>query len=198
MKLCFDKLDGLLPVIIQSAESKEVLMLGFMNEAALHATMETGYVVFYSRSKNRLWKKGESSGNILLVEKILPDCDQDSLLILVRPQGPTCHLLQNSCFGEIPSGVIEQLEKLLAVRYQERPAGHYTSKLFDEGVDRVAQKIGEEGVEVALAAVKGEQNEIVNEIADLIFHILVLLQMTNLAFDQILHELSQRFYRVER
>jgi phosphoribosyl-ATP pyrophosphohydrolase/phosphoribosyl-AMP cyclohydrolase len=145
--------DGLLPVIVQDAANLRVLMLGYMNAEALAATRASGHVTFYSRSKQRLWKKGETSGHVLELVSVEADCDNDTLLVLANPQGPTCHLQRASCFPEAPGDFMSDLDALVAQRERERPADSYTTGLFEEGVRRIAQKVGEEGMETALAAV---------------------------------------------
>jgi phosphoribosyl-ATP pyrophosphohydrolase/phosphoribosyl-AMP cyclohydrolase len=175
----FEKLDGLIPVCIQDSQTLEILMIGFMNKQALEITIETGKVTFWSRTKNRLWVKGETSGNYLELLDIYLDCDDDSLLVSVKPIGPTCHKGYRSCFGDQKPhslSIISQLVNTIEDRFRTAKAESYTSNLFAQGVKRIAQKVGEEGLEVALAAVSGEHTELKNEIADLIFHLLVLMQ----------------------
>lgn len=175
----FEKLNGLIPVCIQDGQTLEVLMIGFMNKQALEITIETGQVTFWSRTKNRLWVKGETSGNYLELLDTYLDCDDDSLLISVRPIGPTCHKGYRSCFGDQKphsSSIINELINTIENRFKNAKEESYTSNLFAQGVKRIAQKVGEEGLEVALAAVSDDQNELKNEIADLIFHLLVLMQ----------------------
>ena len=184
--------DGLLPVVVQDAGNLRVLMLGYMNAEALAATQSSGYVTFYSRSKQRLWKKGESSGHVLQLVSIQADCDNDTLLVLARPQGPTCHLQRDSCFADAPASFIADLDTLVAQRERDRPAGSYTTKLFDEGIRRIAQKVGEEGVETALAAVVQEDAALLGESADLVFHLLVLLRARGLSLQDVSSVLQQR------
>ena len=184
--------DGLLPVIVQDAGNLRVLMLGYMNAEALAATQDSGFVTFYSRSKQRLWKKGESSGHVLQLVSIQADCDNDTLLVLARPQGPTCHLQRDSCFAEAPTSFIADLDTLVAQRERDRPAGSYTTKLFDEGIRRIAQKVGEEGVETALAAVVQDDAALLGESADLVFHLLVLLRARGLSLQDVSSVLQQR------
>ncbi|MGH8500060.1 MAG: bifunctional phosphoribosyl-AMP cyclohydrolase/phosphoribosyl-ATP diphosphatase HisIE, partial [Methylococcales bacterium] len=155
--LDWNKQDGLLPAIIQDANTLQVLMLGYMNREALEATQKENKVTFYSRSKQRLWKKGETSGHVLNVISIEADCDNDTLLIQAVPAGPTCHLNRASCFEAAPENFIAQLDTLLAQRQKTMPEGSYTTKLFESGVRRIAQKVGEEGVETALAAVAQDE-----------------------------------------
>ncbi len=184
--------DGLLPAIVQDAGNLRVLMLGYMNAEALAATRSSGHVTFYSRSKQRLWKKGETSGHVLELVSIQADCDNDTLLVLARPQGPTCHLQRDSCFAGAPSSFIDDLDALVAQRERERPAGSYTTKLFDEGIRRIAQKVGEEGVETALAAVIQDDAAVLGESADLVFHLLVLLRARGLSLRDVSSLLQDR------
>ena len=151
--LAWDKQDGLLPAIVQDAQTLRVLMLGYMDRAALQATLDTRRVTFFSRSKGQLWTKGEQSGHFLQLVSIEGDCDNDTLLVLVHPQGPTCHLQRTSCFPQAPGDFLTELDALVAQRERERPAGSYTTRLFEAGMRSIAQKVGEEGVETALAAV---------------------------------------------
>ena len=184
--------DGLLPAIVQDANNLRVLMLGYMNAEALAATQTSGHVTFYSRSKQRLWKKGETSGHVLELVSIQADCDNDTLLVLARPQGPTCHLQRDSCFADAPSSFIADLDAIVAQRERERPAGSYTTKLFDEGIRRIAQKVGEEGVETALAAVVQDDAAVLGESADLVFHLLVLLRARGLSLRDVSSLLQAR------
>ena len=184
--------DGLLPAIVQDASNLRVLMLGYMNAEALAATRTTGHVTFYSRSKQRLWKKGETSGHVLELVSLQADCDNDTLLVLARPQGPTCHLQRDSCFADAPSSFIADLDALVAQRERERPSGSYTTKLFDEGIRRIAQKVGEEGVETALAAVVQDDAALLGESADLVFHLLVLLRARGLSLQDVSSLLQER------
>lgn len=194
-QLNWEKVHELIPAIIQDWQTLEVLMLGYMDRAALQQTYQTGKVTFYSRTKQRLWVKGETSGNELELIDIVADCDNDALLVRVKPSGPCCHLATRSCFNPPASsnlGVLAQLENVIAERAQTRPVGSYTSQLFAEGVQRIAQKVGEEGLEVALAAVSGERTAIINEIADLFFHVVVLLRQCNINLVEVLEELQRR------
>jgi len=183
--LAWSKQNGLLPAVVQDAATLQVLMLGYMDRAALRATLATGTATFFSRSRQRLWTKGETSGNALDIVGIACDCDRDTLLVLVRPRGPTCHLGAQSCFGEAPLSVFAQLDALIAARERERPADSYTTSLFAAGIARIAQKVGEEGVEVALAAVTGDDAQLVGEAADLVYHLTVLLRARALALDDV-------------
>lgn len=193
--LDWSKGDGLLPAIVQHWRSGTVLMQGWMNPAALQQTLDSGKVTFYSRSKQRLWTKGERSQHWLLLRGVLTDCDRDSLLLRAEPQGPTCHLGSDSCFGaeavQSP-GFLEQLDALVAAREHERPAGSYTTQLFDGGLRRIAQKVGEEGVETALAAVAQDEAALVGEAADLLFHLTVLLRARGLPLAAAIEELQRR------
>lgn len=185
--------DGLLPVIVQDAANLRVLMLGYMNVEALAATRASGHVTFYSRSKQRLWKKGETSGHVLELVSIEQDCDNDTLLVLANPQGPTCHLQRASCFPEAPGDFLADLDALIAQRERERPAGSYTTGLFEGGVRRIAQKVGEEGVETALAAVAQDNEALLGEAADLVFHLTVLLRSRGLSLHDAVQVLEQRY-----
>lgn len=190
--LAWDATSGLLPVIVQDADTLRVLMLAYMDRAALQTTRETGRVSFFSRSRQRAWTKGESSGNFLVLVSIEADCDADTLLVQARPQGPTCHLDRTSCFAKAPGNFVAELDALVASRERERPAGSYTSHLFDGGIRRIAQKVGEEGVETALAAVAEDDDALAGEAADLIFHLLVLLRARGLSLDAAVAVLRQR------
>lgn len=193
-KLDWEKTGNLLPAIVQHAVSGEVLMLGYMDREALAVTEQSGKVTFYSRTKQRLWTKGESSGNVLNVVSITPDCDNDTLLILANPVGPTCHLGNNSCFHPAASdwGFLYQLEQLLAERKTASPDSSYTAKLYASGTKRIAQKVGEEGVETALAATVNDREELTNEASDLIYHLLVLLQDQDLDLSKVIGRLRER------
>jgi phosphoribosyl-ATP pyrophosphohydrolase/phosphoribosyl-AMP cyclohydrolase len=195
----WEKMHGLLPAVIQDATSGAVLMLGYMNREALAATQATGRVTFWSRSKNRLWTKGESSGHFLEVCDICADCDRDTLLILARPTGPACHLGTATCWGkDAPQSqagrlsFLAKLESVLAERIALRPEGSYTAKLVNEGITRIAQKVGEEGLELALAAVAQSEHEIIGEAADLLYHTALLLQVRGLSLAQVAAELEAR------
>lgn len=193
-QLDWEKVDNLMPAIIQHAVSGEVLMLGYMNQEALSVTQSSGKVTFYSRTKERLWTKGETSENYLNVVSITPDCDNDTLLILVNPVGPTCHKGNNSCFhpAETDWAFLYQLEELLASRKTADPESSYTAKLYASGTKRIAQKVGEEGVETALAATVNDRFELKNEASDLIYHLLVLLQDQDLNLSAVIENLRQR------
>jgi len=191
----FAKGDGLLPAIVQHARSGEVLMLGYMDEAALAKTHASGLVTFFSRSKQRLWTKGESSGDSLSLVDIRLDCDADTFLVRAIPAGPTCHTGTSSCFGNDvkPSlGFLAELDALVASRHAERPDGSYTTKLFEGGIRRMAQKVGEEGVEAALAAVAEDDDALIGEAADLVFHLMVVLRARGIGFDAVAAKLAVR------
>ena len=177
----WDKGGGLLPAIVQDARTLRVLMLGYMDRAALAQTLASGHVTFFSRSKGRLWIKGESSGHVLDLVSIDVDCDQDTLLVQAHPRGPTCHLQRESCFPSAPGSTLADLSALVERRAAERPEGSYTTKLFDGGVRRIAQKVGEEGVETALAGVVQDDEALLGESADLLFHLIVLLRARGLS-----------------
>ena len=189
--------NGLLPAIVQHWLSGEVLMLGYMNADALVQTQADGRVTFYSRSKQRLWMKGESSGNVLALKSIRLDCDADTLLIQAEPRGPTCHTGTSSCFGDSadvrpPLGFLAELDALVAQRHVERPTGSYTTKLFDDGIRRIAQKVGEEGVETALAALVQDDEALLGEAADLLFHLVVVLRARGLSLADAIAVLADR------
>ncbi|NVK66868.1 MAG: bifunctional phosphoribosyl-AMP cyclohydrolase/phosphoribosyl-ATP diphosphatase HisIE [Flavobacteriales bacterium] len=176
----FDKTDGLIPVIIQDNTSNNVLMLGYMNAAAFEQTKREKRVTFYSRSKQRLWTKGETSGNFLNVVSIQLDCDSDTLLIKVKPNGPTCHTGSTTCFGEPDSkGFLYELEQTIDQRISNNDPNSYTNKLFQRGINKVAQKVGEEAVEVVIEAKDDNRELFLNESADLLYHLLILLRAKN-------------------
>jgi phosphoribosyl-ATP pyrophosphohydrolase/phosphoribosyl-AMP cyclohydrolase len=194
---------GLLPAIVQHARSGEVLMLGYMNAAALAETRATGLVTFWSRSRSTLWRKGETSGNVLRLVEIRPDCDGDTLLVLAEPTGPTCHTGEPSCFHRtldgdpadrrIPEGtILARLADVIAARAADRADGSYTVKLLNGGVDRIGKKIGEEAAEVIIAAKNANAEELTWEMADLLYHALVLLQQQGVPLESIWRELQRR------
>jgi phosphoribosyl-ATP pyrophosphohydrolase/phosphoribosyl-AMP cyclohydrolase len=197
-RLDWSKGDGLLPAIVQHATDGRVLMLGYMNEAALRQTLAEGRVTFFSRSRNEFWTKGATSGNFLHVVQVSTDCDNDTLLVLARPDGPACHKGTPTCFaaardpGATGVAFLSTLQATIAQRIADNPAGSYTARLFADGVGRIAQKVGEEGVETALAAVTRDDGELVGECADLIYHLLVLLKARNLTIEQVVAELAAR------
>jgi phosphoribosyl-AMP cyclohydrolase / phosphoribosyl-ATP pyrophosphohydrolase len=183
--LDFGKGDGLLPAIVQDARNQRVLMLGYMDRAALDATVACGQVTFHSRSRQRLWRKGETSGHVLELVSIDADCDADALLVRAIPRGPTCHLGRASCFPAAPASALAELDACIEQRQRERPADSYTTRLFEAGVRRIAQKVGEEGVEAALAAVAQDDGALLGEAADLAYHLLVLLHSRGLGLREL-------------
>ena len=197
--LDWDKGGGLIPAIVQDAGSGAVLMLAYMNREALAVTQATGRVTFWSRSRGRLWTKGESSGRFLQVRQIAADCDGDTLLILAEPKGPACHLGTATCWGQTPPqsaaqpvAFLARLERVIAERIDARPPGSYTAKLLAQGTRRIAQKVGEEGLELALAAVAQSDEEVIGEAADLLYHTLLLLKVKGLSLPQVVCELETR------
>ncbi len=195
MKLNFDKLNGLIPAIIQDHHTNKVLMLGFMNEEALEKTRATGKVTFFSRTKNRLWTKGEESGNFLNVISILEDCDMDTLLIKARPEGPVCHTGQDTCFNEKNREDImflKYLQDFIDRRRHEMPEGSYTTSLFNKGINRIAQKVGEEAVETVIEATNGSDEALLYEASDLIYHLIVLLTYKGYRLEDLSKELQKR------
>ena len=194
-ELAWDKMDNLIPAIIQHAATGAVLMQGFMNQEALTATLTSGKATFFSRSKQALWVKGETSGNFLNVEQVLTDCDQDSLLIACTPIGPTCHLGTESCFPEqelTKQNFLSQLEQVIAGKKGDDPKESYTAHLFSRGTTKMAQKVGEEGVEVALAAVAETKEDLLGECADLFYHTLVLLADQKIKLSEVMTVLQDR------
>ncbi|MBO5720473.1 MAG: bifunctional phosphoribosyl-AMP cyclohydrolase/phosphoribosyl-ATP diphosphatase HisIE [Bacteroidales bacterium] len=195
MKLDFEKMGGLIPAIIQDSCTGKVLMLGFMNEEALAKTEETGKVTFYSRTKNRLWTKGETSGNFLNVVSIAADCDNDTLLIKVKPVGPVCHTGSDTCFGETNETdlfFLSYLQDFIDRRKAEMPEGSYTTSLFKKGVNRMAQKVGEEAVETVIEATNGTDEGFLYEASDLIYHLIVLLTSKGHRIEELAQELKKR------
>lgn len=197
-RIDWDKNDGLVPAIVQHAGSGRVLMLGYMDRAALAATLARDHVVFFSRSRQRLWEKGETSGNFLQLVDIRFDCDADTLLVIARPEGPVCHTGSTSCFGDepltaaAPLSFLLELEQLIAQRIAAAPEGSYTARLYARGVRRVAQKVGEEGLEVALAGAGESDDALIGECADLVYHLLVLLRSRSLPLAAVIEELRRR------
>jgi phosphoribosyl-ATP pyrophosphohydrolase/phosphoribosyl-AMP cyclohydrolase len=196
-RIDWDKVEGLIPAIVQDFKSGQVLMMGYMNTSALEKTLLTEQVTFFSRTKQRLWTKGETSGNVLQLKNIALDCDNDTLLVKVDPIGPTCHTGTTSCWDgdqqeESQMVWLHQLEQLLGERKQADPASSYTASLYARGTKRISQKVGEEGVEVALAATSGDKAELVCESADLIYHLLVLLQDQGLSMNDVIDKLKER------
>jgi len=189
----FGKADGLVPVIVQDHQTLEVLMLGYMNEDAWHKTQQEKKVTFFSRSKNRLWTKGEESGNFLHVKQIHIDCDKDTILILAQPEGPTCHTGSRSCFGTtFNQNFLFELERIVDNRFNFPSEESYVNRLRQRGLDKVAQKVGEEGVEVVIAALAQSEKEFIDETSDLLFHILVLLREKGITLAQIAQNLEGR------
>jgi phosphoribosyl-AMP cyclohydrolase / phosphoribosyl-ATP pyrophosphohydrolase len=193
MNIDFNKTDGLVPVVIQDNQTLEVLMLGYMNQEAYDKTVKENIVTFFSRSKNRLWTKGETSNNFLHVVSIHLDCDNDTLLIKAKADGPTCHTGNRSCFNtDYNQNFILQLEQIIADRYENPVEGSYVNKLRKKGLNKIAQKVGEEGVETVIAALAETQTDLINESSDLIFHLLVLLREKGLTLDTIAKNLAER------
>lgn len=193
--LAWDKMGGLLPLTVQDWGSGRVLMLGYVNREALDATLDTGFVTFWSRSKQRLWAKGETSGNGLRVVSIHADCDKDALLVLAEPEGPTCHLGTTSCFGEadhVGPAWLGELSRIVADRAASGDGESYTRKLLAQGPARIAQKIGEEGVEVALAAVGSSPDHCAEEVADLLYHVAVLMEARGFGWSEVITVLRSR------
>lgn len=195
-KINWQKVGGLIPTIVQDAKTCEVLMLGFMDQKALEKSLESKKVVFFSRTKNRLWMKGEESGNFLNIVDLSLDCDDDTLLILVNPMGPTCHIGDISCFEKLSKNAdfvfLARLEKLINSRKNADESTSYTAKLFKSGTKRIAQKVGEEGVETALAATIKDKDELICEAADLLYHLSVLLADANLSLNDVIAKLKER------
>lgn len=193
MNLDFDKTNGLIPAIIQHAKTMQVLMLGYMNKEALDRTIAEGKVTFFSRTKNRLWTKGEESGNFLFVDEIMQDCDNDTLLIKALPQGPTCHTGSTSCFKEETSkGFLYKLESVIEQRIADNDKSSYTAQLFARGVNKVAQKVGEEAVELVIESKDNNIDLFKNEAADLLYHFLILLKTKDLKLEDIEEVLKGR------
>lgn len=191
----WDKGGGLLPAIIQDSRTSQILMLGYMNREAAQATLDTGHVTFFSRSKQRLWTKGETSGNTLGFVSAALDCDRDTILVQAVPAGPACHTGARTCFGdELPQGAgfLAQLDSLIHERRAQMPEGSYTTSLFEVGKARIAQKVGEEGVELALARMKDDRDEMANEAADLLYHLMVLLADADMALEDAVAVLRSR------
>lgn len=193
MNIDFNKSNGLVPVIIQDEKTLEVLMLGYMNDEAYRKTVSENKVTFFSRTKNRLWTKGEESGNFLHVISVKEDCDNDTLLIKVNPEGPTCHTGSRSCFDtEYNQNFIFELEKIIGDRYANPVEGSYVNKLRQKGLNKIAQKVGEEGVETVIAALNETEHDFINETSDLVFHLLVLMKEKNVSLKAIAENLAKR------
>ncbi|WP_035415882.1 bifunctional phosphoribosyl-AMP cyclohydrolase/phosphoribosyl-ATP diphosphatase HisIE [Ferrimonas kyonanensis] len=193
LSIDWNKMDNLVPVVVQHHYSGQVLMLGYMNPEAVAVTLETGKVTFYSRSKQRLWTKGESSGNVLTLVNLATDCDNDALLVQAIPAGPTCHLGTTSCFSGLDNQpFLGKLAQVVAERADADPQSSYTAQLLNGNPRRVAQKVGEEGVEVALAAATNDRDNLVDECADLLYHLTVLLQQQQVPLPEVIAKLAQR------
>ena len=196
MEIDFNKMNGLIPAVIQDCDTDKVLMLGFMNQEAYNVTLETGKVTFFSRTRNCLWTKGETSGNFLHVENIRQDCDNDTLLIKAHPDGPVCHTGADTCWGEenkkSPMPFLSYLQDFIDKRHKEMPEGSYTTKLFRDGTKRIAQKVGEEALETVIEAVGGNKEKLMYEASDLLYHLLVLLTDSGLRIEDLARELQMR------
>ena len=196
MTIDFNKMGGLVPAIIQDAQTNKVLMLGFMNEEAYNKTRETGKVTFWSRTRNCLWTKGETSGNFLSVVDILIDCDNDTLLVKANPAGPVCHTGADTCWGETntpnPLAFLSELSDFIEQRHREMPEGSYTTSLFKDGLNRMAQKVGEEALELVIEAVNGTNDRLIYEGSDMLYHLIVLLTSKGLRIEQMAAELMER------
>ena len=193
--LDFNKMNGLVPAIIQDAETAKVLMLGYMNQEAYDKTVKTGLVTFYSRTRQRLWTKGEESGNFLDVVSIKEDCDQDTLLIQVHPRGPVCHTGTDTCWGEVnsePVMFLKELQQFIQKRHEEMPEGSYTTSLFKSGINKMAQKVGEEAVETIIEATNGTNERLIYEGSDLLYHLIVMLTAKGLSIEDLARELEER------
>lgn len=195
MTIDFNKGEGLVPVIIQDEKTLEILMLGYMNNEAYQKTVSENKVTFFSRTKNRLWTKGEESGNFLNVISIKEDCDNDTLLVKVKPIGPTCHKGTRSCFDTAYNqNFLFELENIIADRYSNPAEGSYINKLRSQGLNKIAQKVGEEGVETVIAALNETENDFINEASDLVFHLLVLMREKNVSLETIAKNLADRHH----
>jgi phosphoribosyl-ATP pyrophosphohydrolase/phosphoribosyl-AMP cyclohydrolase len=196
MTIDFEKMGGLVPAIIQDAITRKVLMLGFMNEEAYQKTIATNHVTFWSRTRNTLWTKGETSGNFLNLVDIKVDCDNDTLLVQAHPDGPTCHKGTDTCWGEQneqnPLLFLTELQDFINKRKQEMPEGSYTTKLFTEGINKIAQKVGEEALETVIEAINGTNDHLVYEASDLLYHLLVMLADKGLRIEDVAAELQKR------
>jgi len=199
MKIDFEKMGGLVPAIIQDADTRKVLMLGFMNEEAYQKTLDTGHVTFWSRTRQTLWTKGETSGHFLNLVDMKVDCDQDTLLVQVHPIGPTCHTGTDTCWGEENTAqqgsallFLSELQDFINRRKEEMPEGSYTTKLFRDGVNKIAQKVGEEALETVIEATNGTTDHLVYEASDLLYHLVVLLAQKGLRIEDVAEELHRR------
>jgi len=194
-KVNWEKVDGLVPTIVQDALSGKVLMLGYQNQAAISETIDTNQVTFFSRTKNRLWRKGETSGNVLELIDISLDCDNDTLLIQANPQGPTCHTGSETCFADHEDASVlflQKLEKTIRNRKNNPSEKSYTSQLFAKGINKITQKVGEEGVETVIAGINEDDQALISESADLVYHLLVLLAQRDISINQVMSELQSR------
>ena len=196
MNIDFEKTGGLVPAIIQDADTRQVLMLGYMNQEAYDKTLSTGLVTFYSRSRQTLWTKGETSGHYLRLVDIKNDCDNDTLLVRVHPQGPTCHTGTDTCWGECneanPLLFLSELQDFIEKRHEEMPEGSYTTSLFKDGLNRMAQKVGEEALEMVIEATNGTNERLVYEGSDMLYHLIVLLTSKGLRIEDLARELQER------
>ncbi len=196
MEIDFNKMNGLVPAIVQDAQTKTVLMLGYMNEEAYRQTVETGKVTFWSRSRNTLWTKGETSGNYLHLVDIKVDCDNDALLVKANPEGPTCHKGTDTCWGETneknPLLFLSELQDFIEKRHEEMPEGSYTTSLFKDGLNRMAQKVGEEALELVIEACNGTNERLIYEGSDMLYHLIVLLTSKGLRIEEMASELAER------
>ncbi len=199
MKIDFEKMGGLVPAIIQDATTKNVLMLGFMNKEAYQKTVQTGHVTFWSRTRQTLWTKGETSGHYLNIVSMKVDCDNDTLLVRVHPIGPTCHTGTDTCWGEDNTAqqglsllFISELQNFIEQRKQEMPEGSYTTKLFHDGINKIAQKVGEEALETVIEATNGSAEHLVYEASDLLYHLIVMLTEKGLRIEDVVNELHRR------
>ena len=196
MNIDFEKMDGLVPAIVQDADTKNVLMLGYMNQEAMEKTLETGLVTFFSRSRQQLWTKGETSGNYLHLVSMSEDCDHDALLVKARPDGPTCHLGTDTCWGERnekpPLLFLSELQDFIDKRREEMPEGSYTTSLFRDGLNRMAQKVGEEALELVIEATNGTNERMIYEGSDFLYHLIVLLSSKGLRIEDLAAELVTR------
>lgn len=201
MTIDFDKMDGLVPAIIQDADTRQVLMLGFMNREAYDKTLSTGKVTFWSRTRQTLWTKGETSGNFLNLVSMAVDCDNDTLLVKVHPDGPTCHTGTDTCWGESntpiaqsdsPLQFIAELQDFIEKRKEEMPEGSYTTRLFLDGIAKISQKVGEEALETVIEAISGPDDKLVYEAGDMVYHLLVMLTARGLRIEDIAEELRRR------
>lgn len=196
MTIDFKKCDGLVPAIIQDITTKQVLMLGYMNEEAYNLTLATKKVTFYSRSRQQLWTKGETSGNFLELVDLKADCDNDTLLVMVRPQGPTCHNGTDTCWGDKNEAnvmlFLSELQDFIDKRYAEMPEGSYTTSLFRDGINKIAQKVGEEALETVIEATNGSSDRLIYEGSDLLYHLIVMLTAKGLRIEDLVSELRER------